>query len=230
MIKVIAELHGRSLALKLNNEEKFIEVMKQVHGIGYFEDKPLSAYKDFVNSSFKMVGEQLAAIEGQTGELKKAAKYFEDQENNIFDKCVSILRGTLNNRYHVLNHGDCGIPNLLFKYDHHERVIEARLVDYQCIRHHSVALDIHYLIYSFCDADSIANSYDQLLQIYHEKFLNVLKGSEVSINHIDQLSLNWLKSEMTRYSLFGLLYHITTMDKTIREGNNKIDKNDLLNK
>lgn len=180
------------------------------------EDEP-NAFKGFINDSFVMVGDQLKLIEPQTRELQRAISFAEDNKTDIFDKVFALLKGSVEKKYHVLNHGDCWVNNFLFRYDEQGKAVETKLVDFQCIRHHSVALDLHHLIYSSSSNDLITNGYDQLLKIYHEKFHSILRDNRVDQRVLRELSMDWLKQEMRYYSLFGFIIFSLTLHGVLAE-------------
>uniref|UniRef100_A0A182XEA8 CHK domain-containing protein n=1 Tax=Anopheles quadriannulatus TaxID=34691 RepID=A0A182XEA8_ANOQN len=92
---------------------------------------------------------------------------------NCFGHLVELVNRT--SELSVICHGDCWTNNILFRYDDAGAIAETCLVDFQLIRHGSLALDLAYLIYCCTDGALRKKSLQHWLQTYHQQLVRSLR-------------------------------------------------------
>jgi len=108
-------------------------------------------------------------------------------------------------KYDTICHGDPWINNLLFLHDNNGKIIDLKMVDYQIIRHTSLSTDILYFIYSSVQSSLIEKSFESLIKIYHNEFLDELRRSHVDEKILAELGIEWLHKELRTYAFYGVL-------------------------
>jgi hypothetical protein len=77
--------------------------------------------------------------------------------------------------FSVLNHGDFHLKNILYKMADDNKVEDFVFLDFQIAIYASPAIDLSYVLYNFVSDENRANRYDEVLQVYHEQFVESLK-------------------------------------------------------
>lgn len=193
-----------TLAIKINNPRQFDELASPLKEIVYKQE--VSPQMEMcATSSAKMTIQTLETIQPRTKEIQGIIDIYKSflESPTIYERLQQILDGP-KQKYHTICHGDPWINNLLFLHDQNGRIIDIKMVDYQIGRHVSVGTDIHYFIYSSVHSSLIEKSYESLLKIYHNAFLNKLRQSRVSEKILADLGPDWLEKEMQACKIYGL--------------------------
>ncbi|XP_046401570.1 uncharacterized protein LOC124167634 [Ischnura elegans] len=104
--------------------------------------------------------------------------------------------------WNVINHGDCWINNMLFKYDEDcVKPVDTILIDFQCSRYCPPAIDILIFLYTSTHRSFRELHFDLLVSKYYESFLETrFTLSPISI------SLEDLKADLRgQYEPFGVI-------------------------
>lgn len=152
----------------------------------------------------KSIVQYLDMIEPRTQEMQKV----KDHIVTYLDKTYDVIRRLFiapKQKYDTICHGDPWANNLLFLYDNDGKIIDLKLVDYQIIRYSSVSTDILYFIYSSVHSSLIEKSFESLIKIYHNEFLNELRRSHVDEKILAELGMQWLETELRTYAFYGVL-------------------------
>lgn len=152
----------------------------------------------------KLIIQYLSTIEPRTQELQAIIDLITTYVDKTYDK-LSRMFTSPKQKYDTICHGDPWINNLLFLHDKEGRIIDLKMVDYQIFRHTSVATDILYFIYSSVRSSLIERSFESLIKIYHDEFLNELRRSHVDEKILAELGMKWLETELRTYALYGLI-------------------------
>lgn len=206
-----AEFHAASLKWKLSNKEEFEYCLKPLREIAYPNDGRWSLGRLLkYGLSFA-----LDVLKQSDSENHRAYRLLNKYQRNI-DQIMTQLLQPRCNKYDVLTHGDMWKNNILFKrINSHE--FDVKLIDFQIIRHASVALDILYLTYSSADLDVLnSDKYDDLIMYYHSQLIENLPNKEEVVD----LNMDWLKNELKKHALYGLIYSFMTVHVSCNENEN----------
>lgn len=82
-----------------------------------------------------------------------------------------------NDKFNVLNHGDCWVNNVLFKYDFENNPVSLRFIDFQMSYYNSPGYDLEYFLNTSPSADVRLRN-NELLQIYYDSLISSLRCFE----------------------------------------------------
>jgi thiamine kinase-like enzyme len=201
-LQKLAQLHASALALKINNTELFNEIIESLEEVIYKNSNQVQ--KPGTESCIEGTATHLRMVEPQTPELKKVADYFSNHVSKCYDKLYKMFNGP-KLKYHTICHGDPWNNNLLFLHDDSGNIVDLKMVDYQICRYTSVSTDILYLIYASAHSSLIENSYETLIEAYHDELIKELRRKSVSEEILAELGMDWLQAELKEYSLYGVL-------------------------
>ncbi|KAJ8871989.1 hypothetical protein PR048_028329 [Dryococelus australis] len=124
--------------------------------------------------------------------------------NNLYEELQSVWKRD-DNGFNVLNHGDFGKHNVMYRHSEPSGDVEAiMLVDFQCCSYNSPVLDLHQFIFSSASEEVIANHIDTLLREYHAELTATLAAlgapRELSI------TLTRLRDEFDSKMLYAFFY------------------------
>ncbi|KAK9512739.1 hypothetical protein O3M35_001100 [Rhynocoris fuscipes] len=158
---------------------------------------------DFVD---KLFGNGLKIL---TREMKTWGDEWADIRTRIlkFSDTVGEKLEALNNssedNFNVINHGDCWVCNLMFKYDPYENIpIDLRFVDFQFVHYQSYGWDLTYYLYTSLLGDLRRKHYNDLLTAYHKSLSDTLLLYKYPEHEIP--SLDDVHKEMERLKLFAM--------------------------
>lgn len=164
-----------------------------------------SALRPCTEECMKLMLQYLDMVEPRTQELKAVRDYIATYVVDKTYDAVSRLFTSPKQKYDTICHGDPWVNNLLFLHDNDGRIIDLKIVDYQILRYTSVSTDILYLIYSSVQSSLIERSFESLIKIYHDEFLDELRRSHVDEKILAELGMEWLETELRTYALYGLV-------------------------
>ncbi|KMZ05831.1 uncharacterized protein LOC6729600 [Drosophila simulans] len=124
-------------------------------------------------------------------------KRFVEKEKDLVDGLLK-LHSPDSNEFNVLNHSDCWVNNVMFKFDDSGHVEDTALLDYQLVKYGSPVIDLYYTILSSAEKDIKLAQFDNMVQYYFYHLLDNLKalnfrGSLPQLQHIrDALNKNGL--------------------------------------
>ncbi|XP_046821107.1 uncharacterized protein LOC124425178 [Vespa crabro] len=231
-IQILAKWHAKSLSIKLKDPENFEKLASPLKEILFPIDNNTAVGKTVEGGLISAI-DHLESIKFQTVELKKAIEYVKSLKNKCYDMIAKLL-SLPKDRYFTICHGDTWMNNILYKHDKNGQVYDLKLVDYQISRYSSVAIDFHYFIYSSVRSCIIEDSYDNLIKLYHRTFVEKLREYGVSEEDLKNLTMEWFKSELQKFSLYGLitgfwLIHAVLADEDSVIDMDKITVNDIEN-
>lgn len=107
--------------------------------------------------------------------------------------------------FHVMNHGDIWLNNMMFRSDEEGNTVDVKLIDFQIAFWASPVVDLMYFLVSSVADDIKIDEFDNLVEFYHEQLTSALKQVKFD-EHIPTLSE--LNVDMLEKGGFGtILYH-----------------------
>jgi len=170
----------------------------------YKDNSKTSALRLCTEMCVKSIVQYLDTIKPQTQESQAVRDHIAGYLDKIYDTMYRLFTAP-KQKYDTICHGDPWINNLLFLHDNDGKIINLKIIDYQIIRHTSLATDILYFIYSSVQSSLIERSFESLVKIYHNEFLNELRRSHVDKKILAELGIEWLHKELRTYAFYGVL-------------------------
>uniref|UniRef100_U5ET49 Putative juvenile hormone-inducible protein n=1 Tax=Corethrella appendiculata TaxID=1370023 RepID=U5ET49_9DIPT len=217
-MKVLARFHALSMAMKDQEPEKFQEIIKNIKETYY-----AAAFKKwYAKFCAQMIGVAKDAIDKEYGgtEIQLKSKKFLD--NNLYDTMVSLVE--TKNRNSVITHGDCWLPNFLFKFapnSNEQEPISIKMIDYQLVRYGSPVLDISFFIYSCTNQAMREQYYDELLNIYYTNLTDLIRDLGSDPNKV--FPREEFEKELKQFSRFGCGFSIESVPLSIMDDDDTAD-------
>ncbi|XP_062559062.1 uncharacterized protein LOC134223866 [Armigeres subalbatus] len=195
-MQTIGRFHALSLAMKDQQPDKFHLLVKHIEDT-YYADEHKTWYKKFQDVQIQIAKDAISQVYGNTELETKANKFL---DGDLYDKMVYLTH--TRNQNSVINHGDCWLPNFLFRYDSEGAPVSAKMIDFQLARYSSPALDISFFIYS-CTSQQLREAhYEELLSAYHRSLSDMLR--DLGSNPDELFSFSDLQKEMHEFARFGV--------------------------
>lgn len=190
----IAKLHAASFVMKHKDPEHFEQLVNQLTEILYKKDVQSFALENQQQQITTVINlmESLSSVDNKYGEAISLLKEVEGKSNDLLTELI-LSR----DKYSIINHGDLWMNNIM----HREGQI--KFVDLQVMRCTSVAADLHYFLNINVLPHILIKNIEHLFNVYL-KFLHFHIHSQ-GVNLENELNLTWLKSEMQKFSLYGLV-------------------------
>lgn len=113
--------------------------------------------------------------------LTKYLNVMSDFATNIIENFKKVFsRGS--NEFHVQNHGDAWMNNMLWKNDEEGNVVDVLVVDHQEGFYGSPGIDLNHFINTSCNLDVQTSHIDELLSLYHAILVETL--TKLGAKHI----------------------------------------------
>ncbi|XP_012277574.1 uncharacterized protein LOC105698151 [Orussus abietinus] len=225
VLQTLASFHAKSYALKLKDRPGFLKLVSHLKEAVFPRDeKP--AIGQAVEASLHHAILQLESIKPRTKDVEKAI----EAVGGLRGKTVDIMKDALfspEGQFHVLVHGDPWNNNLLFKHDQAGRVVDVKLVDFQVMRHVSIATDFHYFVNSSAKSSIIDDHYEDLVETYYRSFVGHLRKLNLPEENIRDLTLDLFKAELKKYADFGILSGFLLVNAVLAEDEDVIDLDSL---
>ncbi|KAK7872616.1 hypothetical protein R5R35_001953 [Gryllus longicercus] len=191
LMKALGLFHAMSLVI---HEEDPASV---VYEESFYTEATRSDFEFFMPKSLNSLAEHVDGWQG----FEHYADKLREFGKTIFGVMMNIFAET-EERFKVLNHGDCWVNNTLFKYSESGEPVDIRFVDFQMCRFGSMALDLQYFLFSSPRPDIRTEKMDEMLSTYHTTYLQVLK--QLGCEH---RAVSWeeLQQEMKRVMPFGVM-------------------------
>ncbi|XP_019614288.1 PREDICTED: uncharacterized protein LOC109462205 [Branchiostoma belcheri] len=220
-VRVLENLKTQGFSIKpdrqaLSCDEMMLTVgaLAQLHGLSHRLELrtgvPLSEKYDFL-VKYTMNADQTVAL--YQNPLKEVLAAFPDQTDLVarLEKIdvQSVLVGVLKSpRVKVLNHGDCWINNIMFKYKG-DVPTEVKLVDWQGFTYFPPTYDLALLFLCSADWDVFHMHRDAILAHYHQQLHSTMEQNDPS--GLQSYTLEQLKADFRADCLYGIISRVMRM-------------------
>lgn len=194
-MQTIGRFHALSLAMKHQQPDNFHKLVKHVEET-YYAKQHKSWYNNFQLVQIGIAKDALSQEYAGTELETKVHKFF---NCDFYDKMVYFTH--TRNQNSVINHGDCWMPNFLFRYDSAGVPVATKMIDFQLARYSSPALDISFFVYSCTSQQLRDEHYEDLLKAYHNSLSDMLR--DLGSNPDELFSYSDLQKEMHEFARFG---------------------------
>ncbi|CAL7950532.1 unnamed protein product [Xylocopa violacea] len=217
-IKGLARLHAASVAL-CEKEPKH----KGMYRKGFFSDE----YPEEMFQFITYAGQGLiAAMEGWEDVDKSYAEKLKKLVPHIYSKGITITKRR-DDDFNVINHGDCWVNNMLFRYDENSKPIEHIFVDFQLSLYGSPSIDLHYFFNTSLNEDVYDNHMDDL----YEEYLRVLSATMKQLGCKTQpITIEELHRVLRRMGLCALVASMTVLPLILVDKGDVKDIQELMDK
>lgn len=181
--------------MKDQQPDKFHFLIKHIEET-YYAKQYKSWYNNFLQVQVNVAKDAVNQEYGGTELEKRVNKFF---DCDLYDKMVYLTH--TRNQNSVINHGDCWLPNFLFRYNADGSPSEAKMIDYQLARYSSPALDISFFVYS-CTTQALREAhYDDLLNAYHQSLSEMIR--DLGSDPEELFPYTELQKELHEFARFG---------------------------
>lgn len=198
----LAKLHAAALAVKIKDPRQFDKWSESMTEVFYKDVSETSTSRTITEMITQFTLKNLEMIEPRTQALQNVIDHISIYNNKTFDTMHRLFNGP-KQKYFTICHGDPWNNNLLFLHDKNGRILDLKMVDYQISRHISVSTDILYFIYSSVQSSLIEKSFESLIKIYHNEFIEELRLCHVNEKILTEVDMKWLESELRAFSFYG---------------------------
>ncbi|XP_075986164.1 uncharacterized protein LOC142983171 [Anticarsia gemmatalis] len=196
-LKVFAQFHAISFAMKDQQPEKFEKLKNAIFEV-YYDERLWDWYIRFWK---RISGIAINAVE-------------EEYPNSIYVEkikqfCVPeryqdmINAATKTTKTGVISHGDSWTNNFLYKYED-GRPVDTKIIDFQLTRCATPVLDLAFMIYACTSHDLREKYYDDWLKYYHDVLSKQIREMGSDPNKVYPWEL--FMEEIKKYSYFGLAF------------------------
>ncbi|XP_035904302.1 uncharacterized protein LOC118508531 [Anopheles stephensi] len=165
----LAKFHAVSLAYKRRHPLEFQKLANALEE-GIFSQANAEWYRKYYDV---LTRNAIQMVRQTVPEKKEHLAKLEAFLSNCFGHLVELVNRK--SELSVICHGDCWTNNILFRYADDGAIAETCLVDFQLIRHGSLALDLAYLIYCCTDGSLRKKNLQNWLQTYHRQLVQSLR-------------------------------------------------------
>ncbi|KAL1140741.1 hypothetical protein AAG570_000671 [Ranatra chinensis] len=156
-------------------------------------------------------------------------KVYVPKIKTLVGKCLESMNQLYSDKcdFQVLNHGDCWVNNMMFKYDENANAPSSiRFIDFQMSYYNSYAFDLTYFLTSSVRPEIRDEDYGPLLQEYHTSLTWHLKRFGYAGDNVP--SLDDVKEEFKRKSLYALILAAMMLSIVFADPEDAPDMEELL--
>uniref|UniRef100_A0A3F2Z0C6 CHK domain-containing protein n=2 Tax=Anopheles merus TaxID=30066 RepID=A0A3F2Z0C6_ANOME len=191
----MARFHALSFAMKQQDPQAFERIVSQLEETYY--SAALEPWHGPFMQRIVTICKEALEIECTQSPDRYTANFRRDAQAFLNSPIYGMMVELANtrNRYAVITHGDCWLPNFLFRPD------QVRMIDFQMVRCASPVLDLVLFVYCCTDQALRDTHYDQLLSAYYHAFAELL--AELGTDPQATFPASVLAGELRQFGRFG---------------------------
>ncbi|XP_011705241.1 PREDICTED: uncharacterized protein LOC105460486 [Wasmannia auropunctata] len=198
VLRGLARFHAASVAV-CEKEPK----QKKMYSRGSFNNQNPSEERDFFNNGTKALSEEIITWP----EVKKYSEKIAKLSDHMYQIGIDATKLS-ENEFNVINHGDCHMKNMLFKYDNDGNPTDHIFLDFQACIYTSPAIDLLYFLNTSLSLDTIENNRDILLNEYFGTLSTTMKQLNCKTK---PPTMEELKDTMKRRASFEMVSSFTVL-------------------
>ncbi|XP_076679145.1 uncharacterized protein LOC143374695 [Andrena cerasifolii] len=211
----LGKFHGSSVAL-CEKEPK----QKSNYRKGLFSDEYPKEMSDFFTGGFLALAKEVE----QWPELDKSyAEKLRALSSRLYSFGTEAMKRR-DDQFNVINHGDCWVNNMLFRYED-GKPVQHIFVDFQLCVYASPAIDLLYFLSTSPAAQVYENSMDELLKEYHRTLSSTMK--QLSCKTAPP-SVQEIKQYMKEREICAMIFSITVLPIILLDKSEAKDIDELL--
>lgn len=173
MIECLAQFHALSLALKIENNQRFMNVVGEIKPLCFEQPNGSPSLYDVLhdistnrlfNNIFKQIDQHTQYDVQFIQDINRLKEIVGDKPVKLLDRFRQI------DDFAVITHGDYHRNNLLFRKINN-RVANMKMIDFQQVRYGSPCLDLSFFMYLNISCELRPHLWDRILQKYHQQFI-----------------------------------------------------------
>lgn len=237
-LQTLGKMHGLSLVYRHQRPEEFEGLLQNLEVVcptnlsraeqtsltdllfqeTYYSARLKSWYQDFQKNQIEVARHAVSTEYPGSVIEQKMESFF---TGDLYDRMVAMTHKR--SKYYVIGHGDCWMPNFLFKYGADGCVpTAAKIIDFQLARFASPALDISFFVYSCTSQTLREQHYHDLLKAYHQSASDLIRS--FGSNPDDVYPYSGLLDEMRELGCFGVGMGIESVPFSIMDEGCDLDQ------
>ncbi|KMQ87508.1 hypothetical protein RF55_13191 [Lasius niger] len=209
-IRGLARFHATSVAVCEKEPNQ-----KQMYSRGIFNGECPPEMSEFFVLGVKHLAEEMA----NWPEFKKYSEKIAKLADHIYKVGIEACKFSEDD-FNVINHGDCWVNNMMFKYNDDGKPIDHIFVDFQICVYTSPAVDLLYFLSTSPSSDVIENNKDILINEYLSTLSATMKQLDCKTQPPTKEEL---KASMKRRAAYGMIASFTVLPMIL------VDKNEVKN-
>lgn len=212
MMKMIAQYHAVSYALKIKRDPKFNELAGNIKPFDFVQPTKDTMF-DFIYpiALERLFDYYFNVFDGEKDE--KFRRIMEIFREKFADKATTLMQIFLrqDETFSVILHGDFNRNNVLFLYDQQEGFENpkaVKMIDFQQVRYGSPAIDLSFFMFMNMEHDLKLKHWDELLVFYHEELIQTISkilGCDKSDPRLSPYSLDKFLKHFQEFAFYGAM-------------------------
>ncbi|CAL1685246.1 unnamed protein product [Lasius platythorax] len=216
-IRGLARFHATSVAVCEKEPNQ-----KQMYSRGIFNSEHPPEMSEFFIQGVKHLAEEMA----NWPELKKYSEKVAKLTDRIYQIGIEASKFSEDD-FNVINHGDCWVNNMMFKYNDDGKPIGHIFVDFQLCVYTSPAVDLLYFLNTSSFPDAIENNKDILFNEYLSTLSETMRQLDCKTQ---PPAMEELKASMKRRAACGMIATFTGLPLTLLDNDEVKDLDEIMNK
>ncbi|KAL5277995.1 hypothetical protein ACFFRR_002939 [Megaselia abdita] len=206
VMKHLGQFHAGSMILAEKFPDEAMKVSKPTLFPTNKDDLNDIHFSMFVKTfkTFISVTADIPKFERISWKLRKFSDTFLDIVTQTYDSSFDKLK--------VINHGDCWLNNIMFKYSQNKPV-DVKFIDFQFSYLASPGIDINYFLNTSCQVEVLRSHRSELLKVYYKSLTEILQKKDFTpIPSYEDIKYEVFRKEFYGFMAFATLSPIMSMD------------------